>query len=109
MKAVGVCWLPQYHDYGLFTSFLWPVYAPFEWLVSVSPVDFVQSALLCWANVMEKFGATHTAGPHFAYGLLANKRMNHARNGSSYGGNWVSITSCYQSDLWHVCMHAASI
>jgi hypothetical protein len=40
---------------------------------SCSPIDFIRNPLI-WADVLEKYKITHTAGPNFAYGLLA-KRM----------------------------------
>lgn len=69
----GVTWLPQYHDYGLFNFFLPSVLEPFFTATCTSPIFFIRNPLL-WLDMIEKYKATHTAAPNFAYGLLA-KRM----------------------------------
>ncbi|CAB9515849.1 D-alanine--D-alanyl carrier protein ligase [Seminavis robusta] len=72
----GVNWMPQYHDYGLFNFFFPAVLGRFWTATCASPIDFIRNPLL-WADMIENFKATHTAGPNFAYGLLA-KRMKQA-------------------------------
>lgn len=81
--AVGVNWIPQYHDYGLFTAYLIAVYTSNGVAYNMSPLDFIKNPLL-WADVMDKFKATHTAGPNFSYGLLA-KRMHEAGRKLKHG------------------------
>jgi acyl-CoA synthetase (AMP-forming)/AMP-acid ligase II len=44
--------------------------------VLCSPIDFIQKPTL-WADMVEKFKPTRTAGPNFAYALLA-KRLDSA-------------------------------
>ena len=64
-------WLPQYHDLGLvggiLTSILWNSLD-----VRFSPVDFVRDPLL-WPHLMSRYRCTVTAGPHFAYELVARR------------------------------------
>lgn len=66
---VAVTWMPQYHDYALIFFFLLPCFAPCIPGYACSPFDFVRNPLL-WADMLEKFEGTHTAGPHFSYGVL---------------------------------------
>lgn len=73
-KTVLVSWLPQYHDMGLigglFTSLVSGGSA-----ILFSPVTFIKNPLL-WLQAMSKFQATHSAGPNFAFELIA-RRLDH--------------------------------
>jgi len=70
---VWVTWMPQYHDYALIAFYLTACYSPHVNVFGCSPIDFIRNPLL-WADMMDKFRATHIAGPNFSYALLA-KRM----------------------------------
>jgi fatty-acyl-CoA synthase len=75
---VIVSWLPLFHDMGM-TGFLTvPMYFGAE-LVKITPMDFLRDILL-WARLIEKYKATMTAAPNFAYALFA-KRLRKAQPG----------------------------
>ncbi|MBS4727036.1 fatty acyl-AMP ligase [Mycobacterium sp. SM1] len=76
---VIVSWLPLFHDMGM-TGFLTvPMYFGAE-LVKVTPLDFLHDILL-WAKLIDKYKGTVTAGPNFAYSLLAKRLRKHAKPG----------------------------
>lgn len=76
---VIVSWLPCFHDMGM-TGFLTvPMYFAGE-LVKVTPMDFLRDILL-WAKLIEKYKATMTAAPNFAYNLFAHRLRNQASPG----------------------------
>lgn len=68
---VIVSWLPCFHDMGM-TGFLTvPMYFGVE-LVKITPMDFLRDNLL-WVKLIDKYKATMTAAPNFAYTLLAKR------------------------------------
>jgi len=75
---VAVSWLPQYHDYGLIGCYFSFAYTPQMKLISFSPADFIKNPIL-WADTLEKYKATLTGGPNFAYGLLAKRMQKSGR------------------------------
>ncbi|EPS61871.1 hypothetical protein M569_12922, partial [Genlisea aurea] len=66
-----VSWLPQYHDMGLiggiFTSMVSGGSA-----ILFSPIAFIRKPLL-WLQTIDRYRATHSAGPNFAFELLVRK------------------------------------
>ena len=74
----------QYHDYALVVFFLQAVCIPVSGF-ACSPIDFIRNPLL-WADMIDKFEATHTAGPNFSYGLLANRMRANNRKLKNTGG-----------------------
>lgn len=77
--SVGVVWLPQYHDFGLVSTFLSSLLTPFGvWFCS--PLDFLKRPA-CWPEMMHRARATHTAGPNFGYALVARKTTPQERAG----------------------------
>jgi acyl-CoA synthetase (AMP-forming)/AMP-acid ligase II len=66
-----VSWLPPYHDMGLISSIVQPVYSGFP-CVLMSPMTFLRKPLR-WLEAISKFGATSSGGPNFAYDLCARK------------------------------------
>ncbi|CAB9531058.1 D-alanine--D-alanyl carrier protein ligase [Seminavis robusta] len=72
--SVAALWVPQYHDMGL-TGFMSCLYTGSQ-LVVASPLDFIAKPLL-WTDMVEKYNATHTSAPNFAYALLL-KRLEQA-------------------------------
>ncbi|OSC39112.1 long-chain fatty acid--CoA ligase [Mycobacterium decipiens] len=76
---VIVSWLPLFHDMGM-TGFLTvPMLFGGE-LVKITPVDFLTDILL-WPKLIDKYRATMTAAPNFAYALLAKRLRRHAKPG----------------------------
>ncbi|MGE5694972.1 MAG: fatty acyl-AMP ligase [Candidatus Sericytochromatia bacterium] len=76
---VIVSWLPLFHDMGMTGFLVVPMYFGAE-LVVVTPMDFLRDILL-WAKLIDKYKGTMTAGPNFAYALLAKRLRNQATPG----------------------------
>ncbi|MFF5035811.1 fatty acyl-AMP ligase [Nocardia salmonicida] len=72
--ATGVSWIPQFHDMGLIGSLLGSIYAGAN-LVFMSPTTFLKRPVR-WLQTIDKYRATFTAAPNFAYELIA-KRVTH--------------------------------
>ncbi len=66
-----VSWLPPYHDMGLISSIIQPVYSRFP-CVLMSPMTFLRKPLR-WLQAITDFRATSSGGPNFAYDLCARK------------------------------------
>ena len=67
-RSVSVCWLPQYHDYGLVVNYLAAPSAAAH-IYGLSPLSFLKRPLL-WAELIERYGATHIASPNSGYRML---------------------------------------
>ncbi|CAB9504316.1 D-alanine--D-alanyl carrier protein ligase [Seminavis robusta] len=78
--SVAALWVPQYHDMGL-TGFMSCLYTGSQ-LIVASPLDFIAKPLL-WTDMVEKYKATHTSAPNFAYALLL-KRLEQANRKSHW-------------------------
>ncbi|TRW86271.1 AMP-binding protein [Mycolicibacterium sp. 018/SC-01/001] len=76
---VIVSWLPCFHDMGMTGYLTVPMYFGAE-LVKVTPMDFLEDALL-WPRLIDKYRGTMTAAPNFAYTLLAKRLRRQARPG----------------------------
>jgi acyl-CoA synthetase (AMP-forming)/AMP-acid ligase II len=66
-----VSWLPPYHDMGLVSSILLPVYAGFP-VVIMPPAAFIQRPLR-WLEAISLYQAATSGGPNFAYELCIHK------------------------------------
>ena len=66
-----VSWLPSYHDMGLVSSVLLPLYAGFP-VVLMAPASFIQRPLR-WLKAISRYGAATSGGPNFAYELCLYK------------------------------------
>lgn len=69
--SVSVGWTPLYHDMGLVTGVLRPLWSGYT-SVLVDPFDFVRDPAL-WPRMMSRWRATHTCAPDFGYSLCARK------------------------------------
>jgi acyl-CoA synthetase (AMP-forming)/AMP-acid ligase II len=69
--AVGVFWLPSYHDMGLIGGILEPIYVNSPSTL-MSPVSFLQRPFR-WLEAMSRYKATITGAPNFAYDLCVDK------------------------------------
>ncbi|MGH3970546.1 MAG: fatty acyl-AMP ligase [Mycobacterium sp.] len=76
---VIVSWLPCFHDMGMTGYLTVPMYYGVE-LVKVTPMDFLHDTLL-WAKLIDKYKATMTAAPNFAYKLFAKRLRSQATPG----------------------------
>ncbi|WP_063049916.1 fatty acyl-AMP ligase [Nocardia arthritidis] len=67
----GVGWLPHFHDMGLIGMLLGAVYAGAN-LVMMAPTTFLKRPIR-WLRAIDKYRATFTAAPNFAYDLIARR------------------------------------
>lgn len=70
-EAVGVFWLPPFHDMGLIGGILQPCYVG-RGAVLMSSATFLQRPL-AWLEAMSKFRATTSAAPNFAFDLCVER------------------------------------
>ncbi|OHC28511.1 MAG: acyl-phosphate glycerol 3-phosphate acyltransferase [Pseudomonadales bacterium RIFCSPLOWO2_02_FULL_63_210] len=68
---VFVSWLPMYHDMGLIGAWLGSLYYGFV-LVLMSPLAFLARPLR-WLETIQRYRATLSAAPNFAYELCLSK------------------------------------
>lgn len=70
-SSKGMFWLPSYHDMGLISGILCPLYqgAP---SVLMSPMAFLQRPVR-WLQAISRHRATISGGPNFAYELCIEK------------------------------------
>jgi len=66
-----VSWLPHFHDMGLMGGVLQPIYGAVE-ITFMAPAYFLQKPIR-WLQMMDKYKATTTGGPNFAYDLCVEK------------------------------------
>lgn len=70
-RTRGLIWVPPFHDMGLFTGLLQPLYTDFP-VMLVPPLAFVQNPLM-WLEAISRHRVTFSGGPDFAYALCAQK------------------------------------
>ncbi len=70
-QDVFVSWLPLYHDMGLIGAALGSMAAGFH-LVLMSPLTFLAQPIR-WLRAIDRYRATISAAPNFAYEICANK------------------------------------
>ncbi len=70
-QSVIVNWLPLFHDMGLMSGALLPLFAGCP-LVLMSPKHFLERPVR-WLRAVSDFGATLSGGPDFAYRLCAER------------------------------------
>lgn len=68
-REVG--WMPLYHDLGLITMVICPIYAGFPSVI-MSPDAFMQRPMR-WLEAMSRYQATLAGSPNFGYDLAALK------------------------------------
>jgi thioester reductase-like protein len=61
---LAVSWLPQHHDMGLISAYLFPLLLGGT-THAMSPADFLQRPS-AWLRLISEVGATHTPAPNFA-------------------------------------------
>ncbi|MEV0298884.1 fatty acyl-AMP ligase [Nocardia sp. NPDC050710] len=67
----GVSWIPQFHDMGLIGLLLGAIYNGGN-LVFMAPTAFLKRPVR-WLQAIDKYRATITAAPNFAYDLIARR------------------------------------
>ena len=70
-NAVGLSWLPTYHDMGLVGGVLMPLFIGRP-NVLMSPMSFLQKPVR-WLRGITKYRVTISGGPNFAYDLCIDK------------------------------------
>lgn len=70
-SAIGVSWLPTYHDMGLIGGILAPLFSGRPCGL-MSPMSFLQKPLR-WLQTITRLQATISGGPNFAYQLCVDK------------------------------------
>jgi acyl-CoA synthetase (AMP-forming)/AMP-acid ligase II/acyl carrier protein len=70
-EDIFVNWLPLFHDFGLITAVLWPVYlsAP---STLMAPATFVRNPSV-WLKAINRYRGTMCGAPNFAYDLCTTK------------------------------------
>lgn len=81
-----VSWLPTFHDLGLISSVIEPVYAGYD-VVSMPPMAFVQRPVN-WLRAISDLGVAASAGPNFAFELCVRRVTAEQRRGLDLSG-WV--------------------
>lgn len=71
VNAVGMSWLPTYHDMGLVGGVLMPLFIGRP-NVHMSPMSFLQKPVR-WLRAISKYNVTISGGPNFAYDLCVDK------------------------------------
>lgn len=89
---IFVNWLPLFHDLGLVTAVLWPVYlgAP---STLMAPANFVREPAM-WLKAITKYRGSMCGAPNFAYDLCSDKISDNDLDG-------LDLSS------WRVCYNAA--
>jgi thioester reductase-like protein len=64
-QAVGVSWLPQFHDLGLIGYYLFQVVTGGT-TYGFSPLDFLRRPAL-WLETLSRYKATYTSSPNFGF------------------------------------------
>ncbi|MFT5725009.1 MAG: acyl-CoA synthetase (AMP-forming)/AMP-acid ligase II/acyl carrier protein [Bacteroidia bacterium] len=70
-QDVFVNWLPLFHDLGLITAILWPVYLR-SISVLMAPASFVRNPI-SWLEAISDYKGTMCGAPNFAYDLCYSK------------------------------------
>jgi acyl-CoA synthetase (AMP-forming)/AMP-acid ligase II len=91
-NAVGVTWLPLYHDMGLVGNLLLSFYVPAP-LVLIPPEMFL-AVPGAWLRAMSRHRGTHTTAPNFAFGLCLNRISDEELEG-------VDLSA------WRICLNGA--
>jgi acyl-CoA synthetase (AMP-forming)/AMP-acid ligase II len=69
--SVALLWVPPYHDMGLIGGIIQPLYGGFHGVL-MSPTAFLKHPL-GWLRAIDRFGATTSGGPNFAYDLCVER------------------------------------
>lgn len=70
-EDVFVNWLPLFHDLGLITAVLWPIYLGTSSTL-MAPATFVRNPAM-WLNAISRYRGSMCGAPNFAYDLCTSK------------------------------------
>lgn len=82
-----VTWMPYFHDYGLVEGLMQPLYNGAPCYI-MAPLAFVKRPLR-WLQAIQKYGATHSQAPNFAYDLCVRRIKPAQREGLDLS-SWLS-------------------
>jgi acyl-CoA synthetase (AMP-forming)/AMP-acid ligase II len=82
-----VTWMPYFHDYGLVEGLMQPLYNGAPCYI-MAPLSFVKRPLR-WLQAIQKYGATHSQAPNFAYDLCVRRIKPAQREGLDLS-SWIS-------------------
>jgi acyl-CoA synthetase (AMP-forming)/AMP-acid ligase II/acyl carrier protein len=78
-EAIGVFWLPSYHDMGLIGGVLEPMYINGPSIL-MSPAAFLQRPIR-WLEAISRYGGTISGAPNFAYQMCVDKISEEQKEG----------------------------
>lgn len=67
----ALCWIPPYHDMGLVSGIIHPIYTGYESYL-MSPLKFVSDPLI-WLELVDQNKITKIGGPNFAFDLCVRR------------------------------------
>lgn len=70
-NVINLSWLPQYHDFGLMGSRLFPAINGGTSIL-ISPISFIKNPIF-FLELISKYKITHVQGPNFMYNFLVKK------------------------------------
>ncbi len=70
-RDVMVCWLPLYHDMGLVSGVVLPIYRGFP--VTLMSPKLILERPASWLRTVARYGATVSGGPDFAFPLCVDR------------------------------------
>lgn len=82
-----VTWMPYFHDYGLVEGLMQPLFNGAPCYI-MAPLAFVKRPLR-WLQAIQKYGATHSQAPNFAYDLCIRRIKPSQREGLDLS-SWIS-------------------
>ena len=74
---IGVNWLPNFHDMGLFGTLLQPLYTGGKNII-ISPTAFIKNPLN-WLKAIDKFNGNTAGGPNFAFEYCVQRSSEEER------------------------------
>jgi len=77
--SVGVSWLPLYHDLGVITCLVQPLYTAFH-TVMMSPAALLQRPAR-WLRAISRYRGTFAGGPNFVFALCVRHTSPEERQG----------------------------
>ena len=93
-----VSWLPVFHDMGLVTGILLPVFGGFTGIL-MSPTSFLQRPFR-WLHAISNYAANISIAPNFAYDLCVDKITTQERQSLDLS-NWHHAINGAEPVHWH--------
>ncbi|CAM2011559.1 non-ribosomal peptide synthetase/type I polyketide synthase [Acanthopleuribacter pedis] len=100
--ARAVCWVPQYHDFGLIGCIL-SVMCGTCALTMMSPLSFIKRPGI-WLASMSRYRGTHAATPNFGLAVSVQKTTEEERAG--WDLSHVEVINCAAEPINHATVEA---